>query len=88
GDTTEACRCIRELGVSFFHHEVVKRALILTMEIRTAEPLILNLLKEAAEEGLISSSQMVKGFGRLAEGLDDLSLDIPTAKTMFQSLAP
>ncbi|RWR96972.1 Initiation factor eIF-4 gamma [Cinnamomum micranthum f. kanehirae] len=88
GDTTEACRCIRELGVSFFHHEVVKRALILAMEIRTAEPLILNLLKEAAEEGLISSSQMVKGFGRLAEGLDDLSLDIPTAKTMFQSLAP
>ncbi|XXG88925.1 hypothetical protein AAC387_Pa12g1058 [Persea americana] len=88
GDTTEACRCIRELGVSFFHHEVVKRALILTMEIRTAEPLILNFLKEAAEEGLISSSQMVKGFGRLAEGLDDLSLDIPTAKTMFQSLAP
>ncbi|KAF8390554.1 hypothetical protein HHK36_025081 [Tetracentron sinense] len=88
GDTAEACRCIRELGVSFFHHEVVKRALVLAMEIRTAEPLILKLLKEAAEEGLISSSQMVKGFGRLAESLDDLSLDIPSAKTLFQSLVP
>ncbi|KAF5730913.1 hypothetical protein HS088_TW19G00515 [Tripterygium wilfordii] len=88
GDTFEACRLIRELGVSFFHHEVVKRALILAMEIRTAEPLIIKLLKEAAEEGLISSSQMAKGFARLAENLDDLALDIPSAKTLFQSLVP
>ncbi|XP_042464834.1 MA3 DOMAIN-CONTAINING TRANSLATION REGULATORY FACTOR 1-like [Zingiber officinale] len=84
GDTTEACRCIRELGVSFFHHEVVKRALILAMEIQTSEPSILILLKEAAEECLISTSQMVKGFSRLADSLDDLSLDIPTAKSLFE----
>ncbi|KAJ6888828.1 MA3 DOMAIN-CONTAINING TRANSLATION REGULATORY FACTOR 1 [Populus alba x Populus x berolinensis] len=88
GDAVEACRCIRELGVSFFHHEVVKRALVLAMEIRTAEPLILKLLKEASEEGLISSSQMAKGFARLAESLDDLALDIPSAKSLFQSLIP
>ncbi|KAK3017847.1 hypothetical protein RJ639_004539 [Escallonia herrerae] len=88
GDTSEACRCIRQLGVSFFHHEVVKRALVLAMEIRTAEPLIMKLLKEVAEEGLISSSQMVKGFSRFAESLDDLALDIPTAKELFQSLVP
>ncbi|XP_052182230.1 MA3 DOMAIN-CONTAINING TRANSLATION REGULATORY FACTOR 1-like [Diospyros lotus] len=88
GDTAEACRCIRELGVSFFHHEVVKRALILAMEIQTAESLILKLLKEASEEGLISSSQMVKGFARLAESLDDLALDIPAAKSLFQALVP
>ncbi|XP_008799936.1 MA3 DOMAIN-CONTAINING TRANSLATION REGULATORY FACTOR 1-like [Phoenix dactylifera] len=86
GDTAEACRCIRELGVSFFHHEVVKRALVLAMEIPTSEPLILKLLKEAAEECLISSSQMTKGFSRLAESLDDLSLDIPSAKSFFQLL--
>ncbi|KAL2539598.1 MA3 domain-containing protein [Abeliophyllum distichum] len=88
GDTSEACRCIRQLGVSFFHHEVVKRALVLAMEIRTAEPLIMKLLKQAAEEGLISSSQMTKGFVRLAESLDDLALDIPSAKTLFQSVVP
>lgn len=86
GDTSEACRCIRQLGVSFFHHEVVKRALVLAMEISTAEPLIMKLLKEAAEEGLISSSQMIKGFARLAESLDDLALDIPSAKTSFKLL--
>ncbi|KAG9153621.1 hypothetical protein Leryth_008551 [Lithospermum erythrorhizon] len=88
GDASEACRCIRQLGVSFFHHEVVKKALILAMEIRTAEPLILKLLKEAAEEGLISSSQMAKGFSRLSDSLDDLALDIPNAKTLYQSLVP
>ncbi|KAJ0902860.1 putative programmed cell death protein [Helianthus annuus] len=86
GDTAEACRCIRQLGVAFFHHEVVKRALILAMENRSAEPLILKLLKEASEEGLISSSQMVKGFSRLRESLDDLALDIPSAKSLFESL--
>ncbi|KAL5544016.1 hypothetical protein UlMin_007800 [Ulmus minor] len=87
-DAFEACRCIRELGVSFFHHEVVKRALVLAMEIPSSEPVILKLLKEAAEEGLISSSQMAKGFSRLAESLDDLALDIPSAKTSFQLLVP
>ncbi|KAL9275437.1 MA3 DOMAIN-CONTAINING TRANSLATION REGULATORY FACTOR 1-like protein [Drosera capensis] len=88
GDTLEACRCVRELGVSFFHHEVVKRALVLAMEIQTAEPLIMKLLKEASDEGLISSSQMAKGFSRLEESLDDLSLDIPSAKSLFQTLVP
>lgn len=88
GDSVEACRCIRELGVSFFHHEVVKRALVLAMESRPAEPSIMKLLKESSEEGLVSSSQMVKGFCRLAESLDDLALDIPSAKIIFQSLVP
>ncbi|KAL2932617.1 Programmed cell death protein 4 [Bienertia sinuspersici] len=88
GDTLEACRCIRELGVSFFHHEVVKKAIVLAMEIRSAEPLIIKLLKEASEEGLISTSQMIKGFYRVEESLDDLSLDIPSARSLFQSLVP
>ncbi|XP_074583857.1 MA3 DOMAIN-CONTAINING TRANSLATION REGULATORY FACTOR 1-like [Curcuma longa] len=86
GDATEACRCIRELGVSFFHHEVVKRALILAVEIHTAEPLMLKLLKKASEEFLISPSQMTKGFSRLNESLDDLSLDVPAAKSMYENI--
>lgn len=88
GDTVEACRCIRELGVPFFHHEVVKKALVLALEIPASEPLVLKLLQETAEEGVISSSQMAKGFARLAESLDDLSLDVPSAKAAFESLVP
>lgn len=88
GDALEACRCIRELGVSFFHHEVVKKALILGMETKSTEPLIMKLLKEASEEGVISTSQMIKGFYRVEESLDDLSLDIPSARSLFQSFVP
>lgn len=86
GDTGEALRCIRELGVSFFHHEVVKRALVLAMEIQSSETQVLKLLKEASKECLISSTQMTKGFNRVAESLDDLSLDIPSAKSLFETL--
>ncbi|KAJ1695943.1 hypothetical protein LUZ63_012641 [Rhynchospora breviuscula] len=86
GDTAEAFRCIRELGVPFFHHEVVKRAITLAMEKPESEANVLRLLKEANEELLISSSQVSKGFSRVQESLDDLSLDIPSAKAIFNSL--
>lgn len=86
GDKVEACRCIRELNVPFFYHEVVKKALILAMEKRNSEALILALLKEAADEGLITSSQMSKGFTRLADAIDDLSLDILHAKDLLSHL--
>ncbi|XP_078441511.1 MA3 DOMAIN-CONTAINING TRANSLATION REGULATORY FACTOR 3-like [Wolffia australiana] len=85
-DTVGACRCIRQLGVPFFHHEVVKQALVLALENPSSEPFILKLLKESAEEMVISSSQMAKGFARLSETLDDLSLDIPGARASFQAL--
>ncbi|KAL6838843.1 hypothetical protein ACP4OV_031279 [Aristida adscensionis] len=86
GDMDEAFRSIRELSLPFFHHEVVKRALIFGMENISSQPLILKLLKEAAAGCLISSNQMSKGFSRLAESVDDLTLDIPTAKTLFDKL--
>ncbi|KAI5072643.1 hypothetical protein GOP47_0012749 [Adiantum capillus-veneris] len=86
GDTVEACRCIRELNVPFFHHDLVKRALTLAMERRNSEGLIMSLLKEADDECLITSSQMAKGFARLADAMDDLALDIPQAKSMLLDL--
>lgn len=86
GDKAEACRSIRELNVPFFHHEVVKKALTLAMENTKSEPLILSLLHQAADEGLITSSQMSKGFSRLHDSLEDLALDIPHAVDMSQSL--
>ena len=42
------------------------------MEVTLSKPLMLKLLKEATEEGLISSSQVVEGFSILADDLDDL----------------
>ncbi|KAL5973817.1 MA3 DOMAIN-CONTAINING TRANSLATION REGULATORY FACTOR 2 [Asimina triloba] len=86
GDKAEACRCIKHLKVPFFHHEIVKQALIMAMERRAAEAPMLDLLKEAAEMCVINSSQLKKGFSRVIDIIDDLSLDILRAKALLQSL--
>ncbi|XP_073019192.1 MA3 DOMAIN-CONTAINING TRANSLATION REGULATORY FACTOR 2 [Primulina eburnea] len=86
GDIKEALRCIKDLNVPHFNHEAVKRVLIMVMENRQAESCLLELLRRAAEEGLINSSQISKGFGRTIDLVDDLTLDIPNAKLLLQSL--
>ena len=44
---------------------------------------LLVLLQECSNEGLITSSQMLKGFTRVGDSLDDLALDIPDARKKF-----
>ncbi|TVU47880.1 hypothetical protein EJB05_07496 [Eragrostis curvula] len=87
GDKHEACRCVRDLKIPFFHHDVVKRALVLAVERGgAAEGLILDLLKSASEEGVINESQVTKGFNRLIDSVDDLALDVPNARCLLKSL--
>lgn len=86
GDKKEAYRCIKDLNVPFFHHEIVKRTIIMAMENQQSRRRLLDLLKVAAEEGLINSSQISKGFSRIIDIIDDLSLDIPNANKMLQAL--
>lgn len=86
GDKKEAYRCIKDLNVPFFHHEIVKRTIIMAMENQQSRRGLLDLLKVAAEEGLINSSQISKGFSRIIDVIDDLSLDIPNANKMLQAL--
>lgn len=83
GGIREACQCIRDLNMPFFHHEVVKKALVMAMEKKNDR--LLNLLQECSSEGLITINQMVKGFTRIADSLDDLALDIPNARDKFAS---
>ncbi|KAF0912563.1 hypothetical protein E2562_015257 [Oryza meyeriana var. granulata] len=87
GDRGEACRCIRGLKIPFFHHDIVKRALTLAMERSgAAEGLILDLLKSASDEGVINESQITKGFNRLIDSVDDLTLDVPNARRLLKSM--
>ncbi|CAH2033648.1 unnamed protein product [Thlaspi arvense] len=85
GDKKEAFRCIKGLKVPYFHHEIVKRALIMAMERQKAQVRLLDLLKEAIEVGLINSTQVSKGFSRIIDSIEDLSLDIPDARRTLQS---
>ena len=59
-DQAEAERCLRELAVPFFHHELVKQALLLAMEAPAAQGPLLALLSCMADSGLVSGSQMQK----------------------------
>jgi hypothetical protein len=81
GGVREACRCMKELGMPFFNHEVVKKALVTIMENKNQRLWI--LLEECFGSGLITMNQMTKGFGRVAESLDDLALDVPDAQKQF-----
>jgi hypothetical protein len=71
------------MGMPFFNHEVVKKALVMAMEKKKERPLV--LLHECFGEGIITINQMTKGFSRVRDVLDDLALDIPDAREKFLS---
>ena len=54
-----ACRhCLQKLAVPFFHHEVVKQALLLMMEDSSKQPGLTALLKQLNASGDIRDSQV------------------------------
>ena len=59
-DTAEARTCLRSLAVPFFHHELVKQALLTAMEDAAAAPPLLELLKSLAGSADVSPLQMQK----------------------------
>jgi len=78
GDTVEAARCITDLASPMFHHEVVKRLLVLSLERAEKDrALAVTLLIFTARNDVISRRQLHQGFARVVMALDDLSLDIP-----------
>lgn len=62
-DVSEARHCLRKLAVPFFHHEVVKQALLRCMEEEEESTIgdsLVHLLKELVSTGDISHSQMAR----------------------------
>ena len=65
---SEARHCLRKLAVPFFHHEVVKQALLRCMEEEedsSNEESLVKLLKQLSSTGDISDSQMARVISRL-----------------------
>lgn len=84
GDKEEAARCVHELGVPHFHHEVVKRTIVLAMDKDDAKQAQASeLLALLYIRGQVSQAQLVQGFARVRDNLSDLSLDAPTAPAVF-----
>lgn len=59
-DMGEARTCLRSLAVPFFHHELVKQALLAAMEDAAAAVPLLDLLKSLADSADVSPLQMQK----------------------------
>jgi len=85
GDIAEAERCVRELQVPNFHHELVKRAVVTILDKSEQEQAsMVRLISHLCETEVVSTHQREAGFQKIESLLDDLSLDAPGASTVFQ----
>jgi hypothetical protein len=93
-DVTEARRRLHDLAKPFFHHELVKKALVMMIESdkdSNAPAILLGLLHVLNNSGEVVSAavQMTKeGFTTRVVGnlIEDLSLDVPNAKERFEEI--
>ncbi|KXZ45373.1 hypothetical protein GPECTOR_55g279 [Gonium pectorale] len=85
-DGGEASRRLRELGLPFFHHELVKQALVAATENPQHVEAVVELLARLSSSGEVSSSQLAKGLRRVADNLADAVLDNPAAGERFGAL--
>ncbi|KAG2437004.1 hypothetical protein HYH02_011436 [Chlamydomonas schloesseri] len=85
-DVAEAARRLRELGVPFFHHELVKQALLAAIDSPAHVDSVVALLGRLSSTGEVSASQLAKGLRRVADNLADAVLDNPQAGERFAAL--
>jgi programmed cell death protein 4 len=87
-DLEEAARCVRELNVKHFHHEVVKRGITNALEEGGGAhgEAMSSLLAYLVTQEVVSSEQLVKGFEKFKLVLPDVALDIPNAAALFQAI--
>jgi programmed cell death protein 4 len=88
-DVTEARRRLHDLAKPFFHHELVKKALVMMIESdkdSNAPAILLGILHVLNNSGEVSAVQMTKGFTRVGNLIEDLSLDVPNAKERFEEI--
>jgi len=85
-DATEAGRCLRELEVPHFHHELVFEAIVMALESmqEPVEESICRLLKSLFNSCLVTPDQMQRGFFRVYEDLPDICIDVPAAYSLLE----
>ena len=81
GELEEALRCLQELEVPHFHHEMVYEAILMAVEDMgdKTQDLISALLKSLCSSVIVSVDQLKNGFNRIYVELDDIVLDTPLA---------
>lgn len=80
-DIKEAMRCLQELEVPHFHHEIVYEATVMVLEDgseRSAERMV-KFLKALNQTCVVTPEQIAQGFKRVFESMPDINLDVPNA---------
>ncbi|MCL4137749.1 UNVERIFIED_CONTAM: hypothetical protein GTU68_018966 [Idotea baltica] len=85
-DAAEAMRCLRELEVPHFHHELVYEAVNIVLESMTdrISKMMCDLLRELCTAIVITPNQMKEGFLRIYEDMPQICLDVPPAYNILE----
>ncbi|XP_037877262.2 programmed cell death protein 4 [Bombyx mori] len=85
GELAEAMRCVRELEVPHFHHELVYETILLALETINSgvEEQLCTFLAELRRCCIVTPDQMDRGFIRVLEDMNDIVLDVPLAYIML-----
>jgi len=83
-DLAEAVRCVKAMNCPSFHHEIVKRGVMLTLDgDEEGRVAMASFFAFAVGQGVISTVQMEKGFRILLAALPDARLDTPRADSFL-----
>lgn len=84
-DLDEAERCVRELRVPHFGHEITKRAIVATFDKSSSEQAKTGqLLKRLHSTDLLSSEQIQQGLSKVFQNIGDSALDAPCAPQVLE----
>jgi len=87
-DAQEAVRCLKELDVPHFYHEVVYQAAVIAIEKSTdvAAQRMTDILKLFTTTNLITPQQLKKGCLRLFYDMPEICVDVPAAYALLERL--
>jgi len=86
GDVKEASRCLADLEVPHFHHELVYEAVYMVIESmhEKTEESMCRLLQSLFQTFVITIDQMRNGFQRVFDQMPDISIDVPAAYVILE----
>jgi len=85
-DIAEATRCLADLEVPHFHHELVYEAVIMVIESmhEKTDEAMCKLLQSLFRSFVITIDQMRNGFQRIYDEMQEISIDVPAAYSLLE----
>jgi len=85
-DVVEATRCLIDLEVPHFHHELVYEAVIMVIESmhQKTDEAMCKLLQSLFRSFVITIEQMRAGFQRVYDQMAEMAIDVPQAYTALE----